>query len=218
VVETLSDLVCYVSMDEGHPIAPFHLVILSTFGDAPSNSISIRVYVFIGWIVTRIVSYEKISIFFDRIEPREPELIIPLVELRLQRPLEIKLKVIILPKRRSIAQLSTQSSSTVTVDVLLNLTKQRTLLFSFNVNTRIVPSIVDCFHSLLYDHLILLMRKFIHLQFFLALSSHNTPEIFLFLLHRQIQKLQLLIVLFLQIVDLLFSLGPKVHIHMLVKF
>ena len=157
-MQTLIDFMTNIFMNERYSIAQLNFIVLPIFIESPGETIAVGIDILVGWIIARIIPDEKISMFSDRIVPRQPELIISLVEFGLQRPFKVELKMIIFLKRRSISNQSTQSSCPMSVDVLLNTSEQRSFLFGMDVDARHIVGTLYFLHSLLYDKLILLMR------------------------------------------------------------
>ena len=86
MVQTLIDLMTDIFMNERYSIAQLYFIILPIFIESPGETIAVGIDILVGWIIARIIPDEKIPMFSDRIVPRQPELIISLVEFGLQRP------------------------------------------------------------------------------------------------------------------------------------
>ena len=83
MVQAFIDLMTDIFMNERYSIAQLYFIILPIFIEPPGETIAVCIDVLVGGIVARIIPDEKISMFSDRIIPRQSKLIIPFIEFSL---------------------------------------------------------------------------------------------------------------------------------------
>ena len=70
MMQTLIDFMADIFMNKRYSIAQLYFIIFPIFIEPPGETIAVRIDILVGWIITRIIPDEKISMFSDRIIPR----------------------------------------------------------------------------------------------------------------------------------------------------